>query len=1205
MVKFPGINSDKAFNIIESSQAAELPNHIAQQIPHNWFETLCYNQLKLDSSNNDILKNIEELTKRINQSDDTHDELIQQLKFIYARLTGLLDNQLGSLSNKMHSVCHAKLKEGFGGCVEGIEERTHYTIHLLASPNNIPELLSQVRHNIAQNAADKLTTTSHNNNIHRNTAMLLLAQKRGFGIQPPKSAGQFYSTRWLESEGGLDIINQTFAYYFQFYKWTDQLLDLFADTTLQPYYTGWKKDHTSYTDFDCQAICSNLGILLNDPYLIKVGRSMVDSIAVMILDEAQLIKDVNWAIIHYKLWQQLKSDGYINPFADYRQLNSDKQAYYQVIYHLLTLAKLKARFTQLADYFNDHSLSSQTQLNQQCLKGLHSEFHTLFRQLCHHQQSSTILQAALKYDDNNTDLIINGLFELINHIDKDYLKQLLDELSVITNFNNQTDCITAYHCYQICRNYLHYFNSEQLTDWLTNQSWQPDTYDSRIVYLKKHICDVDSMLHWALKNDNDSLFLTFLSTQQFDVNYRDDNGNTPLNRAISQGKLNLAELLIKEHHASIATENHQGIAPVDYLQIHHLLYSEQIKNNQKDADKDQRPIIKAIVDNTSLTELQTLISQKAEIAMITSEGKQPIHHAIAKRNANPDVVKLLIDNKISLYTQDNSGSTPLHWAVHKNHLQITQLLLDAEVPINIYNNKVHTPLHIAASKRDSAPIIQTIINECSDTQACLHAPDKHGFIPLHYAVVKNNREVIDKLIDCGTNIQFQAKNGQTALHLAAKKAKVEALGILIDNGAYLETPDDLGMTPLHMAAKYGSRDIAHELMSNCKNPKELLDQYTNEGFNPYHIAALEGNSHVIEKLAEYDSDLINHPTQNNEGKTALHLALHKGYLQIASTLIQVGADPTIKDAYSQSPLHYAALKGQEAIIDKLLTQQHTHTNQQQLEAINKHGETPLQLAVKQNNTETVTTLLNRKANPHSLNNKHQNALHIATKNGFSNLVDRLIETEESIALINTQDNDGSTPLHLAAQNNNIEPVKTLLPYTYNLDLRDREDMSWLDYIAQNGHFANFHLLTENYLKHDKISLDTATHAIALNIWQHVITPYLNKPLQQNIINQLQALNPKTSTRLTNFIKQRLKIQSDQQDYDFSSLHNAISGQLLQQTNQGYIDFSLSNDNQDLADNPSNPTYSIANNDHHFTVFEPNEPDNMALEKEAFPGNKHI
>ncbi|KAJ4726693.1 Acyl-CoA-binding domain protein [Melia azedarach] len=69
-------------------------------------------------------------------------------------------------------------------------------------------------------------------------------------------------------------------------------------------------------------------------------------------------------------------------------------------------------------------------------------------------------------------------------------------------------------------------------------------------------------------------------------------------------------------------------------------------------------------------------------------------HAFAREGEMDNVLKC-IENGVLVNSRDSEGRTPLHWAVDRGHLNITELLVSKNADVNAQDNEGQTPLHYA------------------------------------------------------------------------------------------------------------------------------------------------------------------------------------------------------------------------------------------------------------------------------------------------------------------------------------------------------------------------------------------------------------------------------------------------------------------------------------------------------------------------------
>ncbi|KAK6936657.1 Acyl-CoA-binding protein, ACBP [Dillenia turbinata] len=78
-----------------------------------------------------------------------------------------------------------------------------------------------------------------------------------------------------------------------------------------------------------------------------------------------------------------------------------------------------------------------------------------------------------------------------------------------------------------------------------------------------------------------------------------------------------------------------------------------------------------------------------------NESKMDAIHAFAREGEIDNLLKCL-ESGTSVDTKDSEGRTPLHWAVDRGHLNVTELLVTRNADINAKDNDGQTPLHYAA-----------------------------------------------------------------------------------------------------------------------------------------------------------------------------------------------------------------------------------------------------------------------------------------------------------------------------------------------------------------------------------------------------------------------------------------------------------------------------------------------------------------------------
>ena len=207
---------------------------------------------------------------------------------------------------------------------------------------------------------------------------------------------------------------------------------------------------------------------------------------------------------------------------------------------------------------------------------------------------------------------------------------------------------------------------------------------------------------------------------------------------------------------------------------------------------------------------------------------------------------------------------------------------------------------------------------------------KHeGLALLHRAVIAGHDDLVIALLDDGADIDDRTINdrksciaGRTALMLAATKNNPSTLQLLLDRSADETVVDDNGWSALHWGTDYGCLSVIaslkHDFLPSTATlyPKDLEQQLVSSS-SPFHLAAINGHSQVIDHLLNEYPDLDpNHGAQFNF--TALHLAVRYSRKDTVKLLLLRGALADTVTDFGWTPLHYSASNGCEEVVVLLL-----------------------------------------------------------------------------------------------------------------------------------------------------------------------------------------------------------------------------------------------------------------------------------------------
>ncbi|KAK1809667.1 hypothetical protein LTR12_015958 [Friedmanniomyces endolithicus] len=198
-------------------------------------------------------------------------------------------------------------------------------------------------------------------------------------------------------------------------------------------------------------------------------------------------------------------------------------------------------------------------------------------------------------------------------------------------------------------------------------------------------------------------------------------------------------------------------------------------------------------------------------------------------------------------------------------------------------------------------------------------------------------------------------------------------------------------------------------------------------------------------------------TQNDDGQTALHRAVHEPDEACAELLLEHGADPCVRDIYGDTPLFSVAGQsgdGARSMV-KLLAK-----DRKCLNIANPEGVTPLMRAITKGLMWNARTLLKAKAAADLADNKGMTALHCAAQVGSVEAVQELFKRGQAANFIDAEDHQGNTPLSLAAAGGHEAVVLFLLKHGADRNIENEFGDDPSDCAKDSGHSEIVNMLKD-------------------------------------------------------------------------------------------------------------------------------------------------
>ena len=205
------------------------------------------------------------------------------------------------------------------------------------------------------------------------------------------------------------------------------------------------------------------------------------------------------------------------------------------------------------------------------------------------------------------------------------------------------------------------------------------------------------------------------------------------------------------------------------------------------------------------------------------------------------------------------------------------------------------------------------------------------------AIKNGERSKIEEIIDrAPTIVSTKNKSGATGILFALYAGRPELAELIAKRKTGLD---------IFEAASLGHLSDTEVLIK--ENPS-IVSEYSTEGFTALQLAAYLGKGNTVDLLLRSGAD-VNAIAKNPTGYTALTGAVARGDQNIASTLLEHGANPNHRYEGGFTPLMEAAASGNVDVTKLLLAHGADHM-------IRLNGKTALDLALEKGRRETAQLL---------------------------------------------------------------------------------------------------------------------------------------------------------------------------------------------------------------------------------------------------------
>jgi len=530
-----------------------------------------------------------------------------------------------------------------------------------------------------------------------------------------------------------------------------------------------------------------------------------------------------------------------------------------------------------------------------------------------------------------------------------------------------------------------------------------------------------------------------------DVNMGDKDGITPLMEAAIMGHLKISQILI-EAGAELDAKTNSGVTAL-------WLASGEGK----------------------VEVMKYLFSKGADATVTRSDGITALMSAAA--NGHVEATTILLKEGADPLAKDKDGLNALMNAAENGTLAVLEALISHAPDDSTYvdgpSDAGFTALIVSAA-HGHTEVVEFLISKGADVDF-MH---QEAVTALMYAAAGGHVATAKSLIDAGAVVNKLHSNLGSALLEAATAGSAEAMELLIDSGADVALADKDGVTAVMSAASQGHYPCTQMLIDVLKKTMTAEDfttyinKFSESGGSAVMFSAGAGKNNVTQILIDSGAD-INAIAQATpeyldalaeaiekgtlpedqephvDGVTALHVAAQGGHLDTIQLLIEAGAEVEVKDEEDRSAL-LLAVKGNYGEVASMLVQHGADPN---TPYVDDEGESHnlLMDAIIVENIEFAVLLIQNGADIGNEDEHKVSTLLQASHRGLTEVVKALLEKNSDKEYLNKPSDEGITPLIAASSEGHLDIVMLLLGVNAEVDAKDEDQTTAVMAASARGH----------------------------------------------------------------------------------------------------------------------------------------------------------
>lgn len=431
------------------------------------------------------------------------------------------------------------------------------------------------------------------------------------------------------------------------------------------------------------------------------------------------------------------------------------------------------------------------------------------------------------------------------------------------------------------------------------------------------------------------------------------------------------------------------------------------------------------IDESDIDEIDVISKfPESRINLQNGHGVGAIH--VTAMHGLPKMLNLLLALGVDLHIKDENNYTPLHYASSRGQQNTLLLLLHAGADINALTSDRNTALHLSCLN-GHGNCVKALLYYSDHLKVHIdrNAQNKFGDTALHISSKWGFSEIIETLLEYGIRTDVKNRAGHTALDYAHNSRIANHLQNAFNSIEQADNTSDWDgqSTCSSLSASTNSLNQVHEIFRGC-----------------FSTAISDGAPFLSRKT---NNDKVVSAIKNDDTKLACHFL----GIELSNEMeIQVCHPLCDCDKCKH--------------INEYLSRKHNNNNNTSRQMIRTYdpaeidelsstdGVSPLHAAIQMKNIDLIERILEMGAKLHIQTKAMKyTAIHLAilTKSiEILNLLLNCIRSNDEVSVIDIQDANGDTALHLAVKFSDFQLVDALLKHEPNTKIRNAEGRTALE-----------------------------------------------------------------------------------------------------------------------------------------------------------------